>query len=172
MEVEPLRLVLWLAPMTITGSLLPVFKCLLLRTASGTVMLILTACIAVIAPLLLALAPLGASYWAYFFPVMLCAPITLDLVFHVTSALLATTLPASDRKLTGTLANALAQSSIALIYGAAAMVEAFTEHQGKVQGYKNVFWLATACGSTALFIFVLLARIEKPSCCSLIKWIS
>jgi hypothetical protein len=141
-----------------------------LHIVSGTIMLILTACAAVIAPLLLALAPLEASYWAYFFPAMLCAAITLDMIFHVFSALLATTLPASDRRLTGTLANALAQSSIALLVGAAAMVETSTEHQGKAQSYKNVFWLATACGSIALLIFVLFARIEKAICLSLIKW--
>jgi hypothetical protein len=171
MEVGPLQLVLWFAPMSIAGCFLPVFRGLLLHVVSGTVALILTACAAVIAPLLFALAPLEASYWAYLFPAMLCAAITLDLIFYVFSALLATSLPASDRRLSGTLANALAQSGIALLVGAAATVEAFTEHQGKAQSYKNVFWLATACGSIALLIFVLFARIEKAICLSLIKWI-
>jgi hypothetical protein len=171
MEVGPLQLVLWFAPMTIAGCFLPVLKGLFLHVVSSTVMMIMTACAAVIAPLLFALAPPEANYWAYIFPAMLCAAITFDLIFHVFSALLATTLPASGRSLAGTLTNALAQSSVALFVGAAAMVETFTEHQGKVQSYKNVFWLATACASIALFIFVLFARIEKAICLSVIKWI-
>ena len=171
MEVGPLQLVLWFAPMTIAGCFLPVLKGLFLHVVSSTVIMILTACAAVIAPLLFALAPPEANYWAYIFPAMLCAAITFDLIFYVFSGLLATTLLASGRSFAGTLTNALAQSSVALFVGAAAMVETFTEHRGKVQSYKYVFWLATACGSTALFIFVLFARLEKAISLLVVKWI-
>jgi hypothetical protein len=171
MEIGPLELVVWFAPMTIAGCFLAIFKGFFLHAVSSTIVLTLTACAAVVAPLLLALAPLEASYWAYFFPAMLCAAITLDLIFHVFYALLTTALPPPDRSLVGTLANALAQSSIALLLGVAAMVEMLTEHQGKIQSYKNVFWLGTACGSVALLIFVLSARIERAIYLSLIKWI-
>lgn len=171
MEVGPLGLAVWFAPMTIAGCFLAIFKGFFLHAVSSTIVLTLTACAAVVAPLLLAVAPLEASYWAYFFPAMLCAAITLDLIFHVFYALLATALPSSDRSLTGTLANALAQSSIALMLAVGATVEMLTGHQGKIQSYKNVFWLGTACGSVTLLIFVLFARIERVVYPFLIKWI-
>jgi len=171
MEVGPLQLVGWFAPMTIAGCFLAICKGLFLHVVSNTIVLILTACAAVVAPLLFALAPLEASYWAYVFPAMLCAAIALDLIFHVFFELLATTLPTSERSLTGTLTNALAQSSIALLLGAAAMVETLTVYQGKAQSYKNVFWLGTACGSIALLIFMVSARMEEAIYLSLIRWI-
>jgi hypothetical protein len=71
MEVGPLQLVLWFAPMTIAGCFLPVLKGLFLHVVSSTVMMIMTACAAVIAPLLFALAPPEANYWAYIFPAIL-----------------------------------------------------------------------------------------------------
>lgn len=133
----------------------------MMHLVSGNVILFITGIAIITASLLFALAPIDASYWIWIFPAMICATLSIDLVFSVANVFLSTTLPSSMQGLAGGLANTLVQLSIAVSLGVADVVVTSTSSQGEAQSYKNVFWLMLACGSSALLIFVLFVRLGK-----------
>jgi hypothetical protein len=78
MGASPLQVVAWYAPMALGGCLISTFGGLVLHLLPGTILIIIAGTSWIIAPLLFAIAPQGANYWAYIFPSMICATIGID----------------------------------------------------------------------------------------------
>lgn len=161
MHKGPMLVVAWYAPLGLGGCLLATLGGLILHRIPGIVLMAITGIAIIIDALLFALAPAGASYWAWIFPAMICATIAIDLIFNVANIFLSTALPARQQGLAGALANVLLQLSIALLLGLADIVATATADQGERQSYKNVFWFELACGGAALVIFMGFVRIDS-----------
>lgn len=67
------------------GCIISAMGGLFLHRIPGTFIIILAGAAWIMAPLLFAIAPSGANYWAYTFPSMICATIAIDLTFTVTN---------------------------------------------------------------------------------------
>ena len=161
MHISPMLVVAWYIPFAVGGCALATLGGLVLHRISGTVMVAITCVAIMISSLLFALVPLQASYWAWFFPAMICGTIAIDLIFNVANIFFSTALPARQQGLAGALANVLLQLSIALLLGFADIVVSKTAGQGERQSYKNAFWFELTCGGAALVIFVTFVRIDK-----------
>jgi hypothetical protein len=148
MGASPMQVVAWYVPMAVGGCILAGVGALILHRIPGTVLAIITCLAIIVDSLLFAIAPDGASYWAWIFPAMLCATLAIDLIFSVANIFLSSTLPARQQGLAGALANALLQLSIAILLGFS-------------QSYQNVFWFELACGAAALVVFVGFVRIDS-----------
>ena len=81
----PMQLVAWFTPMALGGCIISTVGGLVLHIVPGTIMIILAGVSWIIAPLLFAIAPVGASYWKYMFFSMICATIGIDASFNVVS---------------------------------------------------------------------------------------
>ncbi|EKG19418.1 Major facilitator superfamily [Macrophomina phaseolina MS6] len=82
---EPLQIVAWFTPMALGGCIISTVGGVVLHRISGTFIIILAGAAWIISPLLFAVAPRAANYWAYTFPSMICATIAIDLTFTVTN---------------------------------------------------------------------------------------
>ena len=114
----------------------------------------------IVAPLLFALAPNGANYWAYFFTSMVCATLGIDITFNVSNILITSSFPKAQQGLAGSWCMILMHLGIAVLLGFADVVATFTEYQGLRQSYKNAFWLEVACAGVALVCFMGFVRVE------------
>ncbi|TKA68380.1 hypothetical protein B0A55_10616, partial [Friedmanniomyces simplex] len=161
MGVEPLRTVAWYVPFGLGGCILATLGGYVLHKISGTIMMFITGVAIMLDSLLFALAPVGANYWAWFFPAMISATVAIDLIFNVANIFFSTNLPERQQGLAGALSNMLLQLSIAILLGFADIVSTYTADQGQRQSYKNVFWFELACGGVALVVFMGFVRIEK-----------
>lgn len=161
MGVSPMQVVAWYVPMCVGGCILAGVGALILHRISGTILCIITCVAIIVDSLLFAIAPEGATYWAWVFPAMICATIAIDLIFSVANIFFSTTLPARQQGLAGALANALLQLSIAFLLGFSDVVADQTSYQGQRQSYKNAFWFELACGAAALVVFVCFVRIDE-----------
>ncbi|KAF2496344.1 MFS multidrug transporter-like protein [Lophium mytilinum] len=157
----PMQLVGWFTPMALGGCIIGTVGGTVLHKIPGTAILILAGLGWIVAPLLFALAPVGANYWYFTFWSMLGATIGIDGSFNVVSVFMSTHLPAHQQGLAGALVNSVLQLSIAVFLAVADMVVAYTEDdQGRRQGLKNAFWLELACAGTALVVSVLFVDVK------------
>ena len=161
MGVDSMQLVAWYVPMGLGGCFLAVIGGYVLHMISGTLILILTGAAIIVASLLLALAPQHASYWAWILPAMICATVSIDLVFNMANVFLSTALPARQQGLAGALGNVLFQLSISILLGVAGVVVRYTSHQGQGESYKNAFWFQFACGAAMLVVSMGFVSIGK-----------
>lgn len=72
-------------PMALGGCIISTVGGMVLHRIPGTSIIILAGAAWIVAPLLFAVAPSAANYWAYTFPSMICATIAIDLTFTVTN---------------------------------------------------------------------------------------
>lgn len=82
---SPIQLVAWYLPMALGGCIVATCGGFILHLVPGSVMVISAGVAWIIAPLLFALAPEGANYWAWVFPSMICATVGIDITFNVTN---------------------------------------------------------------------------------------
>jgi MFS family permease len=83
MGATPLQVVAWYVPMALGGCIISTFGGFVLHLLPGTLLIIISGISWIIAPLLFAIAPEGAPYWAYVFPAMICATIGIDVTFNI-----------------------------------------------------------------------------------------
>ncbi|KAF9640310.1 Major facilitator superfamily [Lasiodiplodia theobromae] len=159
---EPLQLVAWFTPMALGGCIISTVGGLVLHRIPGTGIIILAGLAWIIAPLLFAIAPHGANYWAYTFPSMICATIAIDLTFTVTNVFFTTSLPLKRQGLAGALINTLVQLSIAIFLGFADVTASNTADLGLMKSYKAVFWLEVAMAGLAQVLMVGFVKL-KPA---------
>lgn len=161
MGASPMQLVAWWTPMALGGCIIATVGGFVLHLIPGTILIIL-ACIAwVVSPLLFALAPVGANFWAWVFPAMVCATLALDTTFNVTNIFITTSMPSRRQGLAGALINSLLQLSIATALGIADNVSVQTANQGRKQSLKNAFWAEMALAVVALIIFAGFVKLDK-----------
>ncbi|KFY36310.1 hypothetical protein V494_05106 [Pseudogymnoascus sp. VKM F-4513 (FW-928)] len=162
MGASPLLVVAWYAPMAIGGVFISTFGGFILHLLSGTVLIYVAGVAWIIAPLLFAIAPEGANYWAYVFPSMICATLGIDITFNVANIFITTSLPKKEQGLAGALIMLVLHLGISVCLGLADIVNIGTlDKLGQRKSYQAVFWFEVACASTALAILVLFVRVKK-----------
>ncbi|OCK97625.1 MFS general substrate transporter [Cenococcum geophilum 1.58] len=87
----PMQLVAWFTPMALGGCIISTVGGFVLHIVPGTVIIILAGVSWIVAPLLFAIAPVGANYWKYMFFSMICATIGIDASFNVVSIFVSAT---------------------------------------------------------------------------------
>ncbi|KAL1634929.1 hypothetical protein SLS56_002010 [Neofusicoccum ribis] len=159
---QPLQLVAWFTPMALGGCIISTVGGIFLHRIPGTFIIIAAGAAWIISPLLFAVAPSGANYWAYTFPSMICATIAIDLTFTVTNVFFTTSLPLKRQGLAGALINSLVQLSIAVFLGLADVVAAETVDLGLKKSYKAVFWFEVGLACIAQILMVGFVKL-KPA---------
>lgn len=160
MGASPIQLVAWYVPFGPGACIVAILGGYVLHLIPGTVMIIISGVAWMIAPLLLALAPTGASYWAWIFPAMMCATLAVDTTINITTIFISTSMSKDRQGLAGALVNSLMQLGIAFLLGFADITVTNTAGQGRAQSYKNAFWLEFACAGAALMLFAGFIRID------------
>jgi MFS family permease len=145
------------------GCLIGTFGGLILHLIPGTILVIFSGVCWIIAPLLFAIAPKGANYWAWVFTSMTCATLGIDITFNVTTIFITTSLPSSQQGLAGALINSIMQLAIAVCLGISAIIAKATSNKGLRQSYQAVFWFEVACAALALAILVLFVKIKSAT---------
>ncbi|KAJ9668529.1 hypothetical protein H2201_001170 [Coniosporium apollinis] len=163
MGASPMQLVAWFTPMALGGCIIATCGGFVLHLVPGSVMVILAGVAWIIAPLLFALAPEGANYWAWIFPSMICATVGIDITFNVTNIFITTSLPFRQQGLAGALINSVLHLSIAFFLGFSEVIATNTRERGPMRSYKAVFWFEVACAAVALVLLVGFVKINKAS---------
>ncbi|KAI9820011.1 MAG: hypothetical protein M1827_006582 [Pycnora praestabilis] len=161
MSATPLQVVAWYVPMCLGGCLISTVGGFVLHLLPGTILLIVAGVAWILAPLLFAIAPVGANYWAYVFPSMICATIGIDVTFNITNVFITTSMPRRRQGLAGALINSVLHLGISFFLGLADVTATQTAHLGQRRSYKSVFWYETACAATALVVLVGFVKIQK-----------
>jgi len=161
MNGTPLQLAAWYTPTAVLGIILATVGGFVLHLIPAMLILVIAGIAFIMAPLLFAIAPLGASYWAYTFPAMLCITIGIDTTFNVTNIFITTHMPNNRQGLAGALINSILQLSIAVMLGFADIIGTYTEYQGLAKSFKNAFWLEVGLAAAALVILVCFVKVGK-----------
>jgi MFS family permease len=162
MGASPLQVAAWYVPMALGGCIIATFGGFILHLLHGTLLIIIAGTSWIIAPLLFAIAPEGANYWAYIFPSMICATIGIDITFTVANIFITTSLPRKQQGLAGGVIMLLLHLGIAVTLGFADIVNTYTvDTLGEKKSYQAVFWFEVACAAAALVIMILFVKIKK-----------
>lgn len=162
MGASPLQVVAWYVPMALGGCIIATFGGFILHLLHGTILIILAGTAWIVAPLLFAIAPVGANYWAYIFPSMICATIGIDITFTVANIFITTSLPRKQQGLAGGVTMLLLHLGIAITLGFADIVNTYTvDSLGEKKSYQAVFWFEVGCAAAALLIMILFVRLKK-----------
>jgi MFS family permease len=162
MGASPLQVVAWYVPMALGGCIISTVGGFVLHLLPGTILIFISGISFIIAPLLFAIAPEGAMYWAYIFPAMICATVGIDITFNVANIFITTSLPRKQQGFAGAIIMILLQLGIAVFLGFADIVNTYTVASlGLRRSYHAIFWFEVACASTALTILVLFVKIKK-----------
>ena len=158
----PMQVVAWYTPMAIGGMILAISEGLLLAIMPGRILLIISGCGAVGAQLLLALMPVGGSYWAYLLPSMILGTMGIDLSITLVMVFVTTQLPLSRQGLAGGFVNSVLQLGMAIAIGLTDIIRTKTEpYAGQLQSYKNVFWFGVAAGALSLIILAIYGKVPR-----------
>ncbi|KAI9649295.1 hypothetical protein NHQ30_001867 [Ciborinia camelliae] len=165
MGASSLQLVAWFIPLAIGGCLIGTLGGFILHLVPGKALIIFSGICWIIAPLLFALAPINASFWAWIFTAMTCATLGIDITFNVTTIFITTSLPSSQQGLAGALINSIMQLSIAVCLGISEIIANSAENKsGSLRySYKAVFWFEVTCASIALCILILFCKIDSAT---------
>ncbi|KAF4556896.1 putative drug resistance protein [Elsinoe fawcettii] len=161
MGASPMQLVAWYVPFGPGAAIVAIVSGYLLHLIPGTFVMLFAGVSWLIAPLLFALAPQGANYWAWTFPAMICATIAVDTTVNISTIFISTTMPKHRQGLAGALVNSIMQLGIAFMLGFADVVVTETADQGVSRKYKNAFWLEVGCASLALVLLAGFVKIDK-----------
>ena len=157
----PMQVAAWYVPMCVGGVFISIMGGYVLHLISGTLLMLIAGCGWVTASILFAVAPVGAIYWAYVFPSMICATIGIDVLFNVANIFITTNLASNRQGLAGALINSLLYLGIAFLIGFADVVQTGTRGLGLRKSYQTVFWYQLACAAVALVIMAVFVRVKK-----------
>lgn len=164
MGATPLQVVAWYTPMALGGCIIATVGGFFLHLIPGTILVVLAGVCWMIAPLLFAIAPIGANYWAYIFPSMICATIGIDITFNVANIFITTSLPKKQQGLAGAVIMLLLHLGIAVCLGFADIINSYTlENLGQQKSYQAVFWFEVTCAAISLLILTLFVKIKKAA---------
>lgn len=158
----PLQLVAWYAPMALGGCIISTVGGFVLHLLPGTALVVTAGVAWIVAPLLFAIAPAGANYWAYIFPAMMCATIGIDITFTVANIFFTTSLSESQQGLAGSMVMLILHLGIAVCLGFSDIINTYTlDRLGLRQSYHAVFWFEVACAGVSLIIMALFVKIKR-----------
>ena len=113
--------------------------------------------------ILFAVMPIGANYWAFVFPAMICGTIAIDISFNLTNLFITTNMPKARQGLAGALINCTLHMGIAVMLSFADVVQIQTEksyHLSLRKSYHACFWFQTGLGILGWVVFLLFVRIH------------
>ncbi|KAI4192317.1 MAG: hypothetical protein LQ346_004362 [Caloplaca aetnensis] len=161
MGASPLQISAWYSPMCVGGIIISILGGYVLHLIPGTVLVVIAGLGWVVPSVLFAVAPLGANYWAYVFPSMLCATIGIDITFNVANIFITTNLSSKRQGLAGALINSLLYLGIAFLLAFADFTQTRTLDLGLKRSYQSVFWYQLACAAVSLVIMAVFVRLRK-----------
>lgn len=161
MGASPLQISAWYSPMCGGGVLISILGGYVLHLIPGTVLVVVAGLGWIVPSVLFAVAPLGANYWAYVFPSMVCATIGIDITFNVANIFITTNLSSQRQGLAGALINSLLYLGIAFLLAFADFTQTETASLGLKRSYQSVFWYQLACAAVALVIMAGFVRLRK-----------
>lgn len=150
--------------MAIGGILTSYVSSTILHRLPNTWLLFTSGTCWIISPLLFALAPDNANYWAYVFPAMICATIGIDITFNVANIYVTTNVRRREQGLAGAVLMWLMHAGIAVCLGWADVVDTYSLKSGKVdqkESWKRVFYLEVCFATLALVIMIMGVRVKK-----------
>ncbi|PWW71613.1 MFS multidrug transporter [Tuber magnatum] len=161
MGAGPLQIVAWFTPLFLGGIIIASLGGFVLHVVPGTVFMCVAGVAWVVAPLLFALMPNGATYWPFVFPSMIMATVGIDISFNISNIFLTTGLTKKQQGLAGAIINSNMHLSIAFFLGIADVIASETRGKGIRFSYKCVFWFEVALATVALIIMFIFVRVEK-----------
>ena len=161
MGASPLQVAAWYVPMCVGGILISILGGYVLHLLSGTLLILIAGAGWIVTSILFAVVPVGASYWAYVFPSMICATIGIDIMFNVANIFITSNVSSKRQGLAGALINSLLYLGIAFLIGFASIVQTETSQLGLRTSYQAVFWYQLACAAAAFVILLFFVRIRK-----------
>lgn len=161
MGAGPLQVVAWFVPFGIGGLVISGGGGFVLHLIPGWVLLVVAGMGWVVAPLLLALAPTGASYWAWVFPSMIGATLGIDISYNIASIFITTSLPEHQQGLAGAFFNSLLFLGVSFFLGFGNLTAREAEMHGLQHSYKAALWFAVACAVVSLTLMLGFVRLSK-----------
>lgn len=136
---------------------------LILHRVPGWILLLVSGVAWVVAPMLFALMPDGASYWAWVFPSMICGTLGIDIAYNVSSIFITTTLPEDQQGLAGAVLNSLMFLGISVFLGFAGLTASETGGESTKESYQAALWFAVACAGVSLLTSLAFVRMPRAS---------
>jgi MFS family permease len=153
---SPLTTAVWYLPMIIGGLIIGTVGGFTLHLLPGRALLILSGIGGVVCVLLFALMPEEPNYWAWVFPSMVAATISIDIFFTVSNVFITTNLPARRQGLAGALINSTLFLGISFFLGFGDVAVGQTSHLDLRQNYQVAFWFAVGIAGVTLLIFAFI----------------
>lgn len=164
MSASPLQIVAWYTPLGVAGLLMSVLEGFILHLVPGRVLLIISGLSALGSQLLIALVPVGGSYWAFIFPATVLSTLGIDLSTILMTVFITTAFPISQQGLAGGVINSVLQLGVALTLGLTDIIQSTTVHDvGLGRSYKNTFWFGVAAGAMSLVLLVIWGKVPKAT---------
>jgi len=164
MDASPLQVVAWYVPLGVAGLLISILEGYILHLVPGKILLVISGLGAVGAQLLLALIPIGGSYWAWIFPATILSTIGIDISTVLMTVFMTTTFPSSQQGLAGGVINSALQLGIAVCLGLTDIIQSATvEEVGLGKSYKNTFWFGVGAGAVGLLLLVIWGKVPKAT---------
>jgi MFS family permease len=150
-QLSPLQTSIRFLPMVVTGASANFLTGWLVKRVRADILVLLSAAITALAPLLMALADPAASYWTYAFFATACTPICADVLFTVANLVITSIFPPKTHGLAGGVFNTISNigGSVGLAVTAVVASSVSMREQGKgesgpqmlMDGYRATFWL-------------------------------
>ncbi|KAJ3466333.1 hypothetical protein MRS44_006991 [Fusarium solani] len=164
MSASPLQVVAWYVPLGLAGLILSVIEGFILHLVPGRVLLIISGLGAVGSQLLIALIPLGGSYWAWVFPAVIFSTVGIDLSTILMTVFVTTTFPTAQQGLAGSVINSVLQLGVAFVLALTDIIQSATvDEAGLGKSYKNTFWFGVGAAAASLLILAIWGKVPKAS---------
>ncbi|KAF4823343.1 Drug resistance protein [Colletotrichum siamense] len=164
MSASPLQVVAWYVPLGVAGLILSIIEGFILHLVPGRALLIISGLGAVGSQLLIALIPLGGSYWAWVFPAVIFSTVGIDLSTILMTVFVTTTFPTSQQGLAGSVVNSVLQLGVAFVLALTDIIQSATvDEEGLGKSYKNTFWFGVGAAATSLLILAIWGKVPKAS---------
>jgi nitrate/nitrite transporter NarK len=163
-KLSPLQASLRFFPAPISGAITNLVIGFLVSHIQADRIVIVTAVLAGIAPLLMAVAPPGWTYWALAFPAVFLNPLGGDGLFTISNLLITSAFPAQTQGLAGGVFNTISQigksvglALVALIANRVTLKSGQRDDESPealLEGYRASFWFLFGLCSISLLISV------------------
>ncbi|KAE8448221.1 hypothetical protein EG329_009651 [Mollisiaceae sp. DMI_Dod_QoI] len=150
-SLSPIQTSLRFLPMVVTGSLTNFLTGWLVKHVRADILVLSSAAVSAIAPLLMAIVDPSWSYWTAAFFATACAPVCADVLFTVAQLLITSVFPPQTHGLAGGVFNTISDigNSVGLAVTAVVASAVTMAENGKMDstpkalmdGYRATFWL-------------------------------
>ena len=168
-QLSPIETSIRFLPMVVSGTVTNVLTGWLVKRVRADVLVMGSAIITALGPLLMALNKTGSSYWTYPFVATACMPICADVLFTVGNLVITSVFPPQTHGLAGGVFNTISNigQSVGLAITAVVASSVTIAEKGKgeiptemlMDGYRATFWLCF--GASVLVLGVIGSGLRK-----------